>query len=527
MFGYTSQEVIGKSISMLHLSKDDKEFIDPIPTLRETGEFNGDVELFKKSGERIHVALSLSFLRDEQKKPIAMVGYSQDITKRKEIEKELEEQRKILKYQAHYDALTGLPNRALFQDTLLKAIEKAKRHSKQLALFFIDLDRFKQINDSLGHEIGDKVLQDISLRLRDIIRKEDSLARLGGDEFTVLIEDINRGENASILAQKILQSLSEALYIDGHTLYVSCSIGISLFPQDCDSGNKLTMYADAAMYKAKDEGKNNFQFYSSEMTNLAFEHVTLEAGLREAIVNEEFVVYYQPQVDGTSDKLIGMEALVRWNHSTDGLISPAKFIPIAEETGLIIELDQWVMKTAMQQIALWYKKGLNPGVLAMNLAIKQLQKKDFIPMFKELIRETGCKPEWLELEVTEGQIMTNPEDAIKILKELSDLGIELAIDDFGTGYSSLSYLKKLPINKLKVDQSFVKDLPLDEEDAGITKAVIALANSLNLKVIAEGVETQEQKEFLIKNKCINIQGYFYSKPIPKEAMEVILLNGFA
>ncbi|MEA1919852.1 MAG: EAL domain-containing protein, partial [Campylobacterota bacterium] len=440
--------------------------------------------------------------------------------------KKLEEQGKILKYQAHYDALTALPNRALFQDTLFKAIEKAKRHQTQIALFFIDLDRFKQINDSLGHEIGDKVLQEVSLRLKDAVRSEDSIARLGGDEFTVLIENINRVENVSALAEKILNSLSGALYIEEHTLYVSCSIGISLYPHDSSSGDKLTMYADAAMYKAKDEGKNNFQFYSSEMTNLAYEHVTLEAGLRDAIVNEELIVYYQPQVDAVKDKLIGMEALVRWNHPTNGLISPAKFIPIAEETGLIVALDQWVMKTAMRQFSLWYEKGFKPGTLAMNLAMKQLQKQDFISMFKALIQDTGCKAEWLELEVTEGQIMKNPEDAIKILKELSELGIELAIDDFGTGYSSLSYLKKLPINKLKVDQSFVQDLPQDEEDVGITKAVIALANSLNLKVIAEGVEMKEQKEFLLKNSCNHIQGYYYSKPLPADEMEKILQNEF-
>ena len=439
---------------------------------------------------------------------------------------ELEEQRNILKHQAHYDALTALPNRVLFQDTLLKAIEKAKRHATQLALFFVDLDRFKQINDSLGHEIGDKVLQEIALRLKNVVRKGDSIARLGGDEFTVLIENMDRAENASTLAQKILQTLSDALYIEGHTLYVSCSIGISLYPRDSLDKDKLIMYADAAMYKAKDEGKNNFQFYASEMTNLAFEHVTLEAGLRKAIANEELIVYYQPQVDASSDKLVGMEALVRWNHPVKGLISPAKFIPIAEETGLIVALDQWVMKTAMRQLSSWYKRGFNPGILAMNLAIKQLQKQGFTAMFKALIEETGCQSEWLELEVTEGQIMTNPEDAIKILRELSELEIELAIDDFGTGYSSLSYLKKIPITKLKVDQSFVRDLPDDEEDAGITKAVIALAHSLNLKVIAEGVETKEQKEFLLKNSCHYIQGYYYSKPLLAHDIEKILQNGF-
>ena len=262
------------------------------------------------------------------------------------------------------------------------------------------------------------------------------------------------------------------------------------------------------------------------MTELAFERVAMETSLRAGLENEEFVVYYQPQVNGATDTLIGMEALVRWQHPTMGLVSPAKFIPLAESTGLIVELDRYVMKTAMTQIVRWHKEGLNPGVLAMNLAVKQLKQADFISMFKELIEETSCKSEWLELEVTESQIMTNPDEAIQILQKISDLGVELAVDDFGTGYSSLAYLKKLPIDKLKIDQIFVRDLPDDKEDAAIAKAVIALANSLHLKVIAEGVETKEQRDFLVKNGCHKIQGYFYSKPVPTDEIESILRNGF-
>ena len=262
------------------------------------------------------------------------------------------------------------------------------------------------------------------------------------------------------------------------------------------------------------------------MTEQVLERVVMETSLRSGLKNGEFVVYYQPQVNGTKNIIIGMEALVRWKHPTKGLVSPTKFIPLAESTGLIVELDRYVMKTAMAQVSQWYKEGLSPGILAMNLAVKQLQKKDFIPIFKKLMKETNCKSEWIELEVTEGQIMTHPEEAIKILQEISDLGIELAVDDFGTGYSSLAYLKRLPINKLKIDQTFVRDLPDCEEDVGITKAVIALANSLNLKVIAEGVETKAQRDFLVENGCENIQGYFYSKPIPADEFENILRNGF-
>jgi len=279
------------------------------------------------------------------------------------------------------------------------------------------------------------------------------------------------------------------------------------------------------MYKAKAEGRNNFQFYSSEMTELAFERVVMETSLRAALEHKDFVVYYQPQVDAKKNILIGMEALVRWKHQTIGMVSPAKFIPLAESTGLIVELDRFVMRSAMTQITKWYDDGLNPGVLALNLAVKQLGQKDFFTMLNTMMEETGCRAEWLEFEVTEGQIMTNPEEAIKILNQISDMGIELAVDDFGTGYSSLSYLKKLPIDKLKIDQSFIRDLPDDEEDVGIAKAVIALSNSLNLRVIAEGVETVEQKEFLIENGCKNIQGYFYAKPMPSDEMEDFLLKG--
>jgi len=280
------------------------------------------------------------------------------------------------------------------------------------------------------------------------------------------------------------------------------------------------------MYKAKDEGRNNYQYYNSTMTELAFERVIMEASLREALEKEEFVVYFQPQVNGVTDKLIGMEALVRWQHSTMGIVSPDKFIPLAESTGLIVELDRYVMKTAMTQLSKWYKDGLNPGILAMNLSVKQLKQKDFIQILESLIKETECKSEWIELEVTESQIMSNPEEAIKILQAISDIGIKLAVDDFGTGYSSLSYLKKLPIDKLKIDREFIKDLPDDEEDSAITKAVISLAKSLNLKVIAEGVETKEQRDFIVESGCEYIQGYFYSKPVPSSEFENILRDEF-
>ncbi len=453
---------------------------------------------------------------------ISKMEVIRNITEKKRAQEKLIKQQEELLYQAYHDALTGLPNRVLLYDRLAQGIEKVKRDDTKLALLFIDLDRFKEINDSLGHDIGDEVLKIVTARLNQVTRDEDSLARLGGDEFTILMQNLNDGQDASILAQKILKVLSEPIKVEDNELYISSSIGISLCPEDGDKAKDLLKYADSAMYRAKDEGRNNFQFYSSDMTKIAFERVVMEASLREALKREEFVVYYQPQINATKDILIGMEALVRWKHPSLGIVSPDKFIPLAESTGLIVELDRFVMKSAISQVAKWYKDGLNPGILALNLSVKQLQQKDFLDFLKAIMKKYDYKSEFLELEVTESQIMENPKEAVKILNEIQDLGIELAIDDFGTGYSSLAYLKKLPIDKLKIDHSFVKELPFDDEDVAITRAVIALAKSLNLKIIAEGVETKKQRDFILENGCENIQGYYYSKPLSSYKMKIFL-----
>lgn len=476
-------------------------------------------------GSKVLLSTSKAPFYNEEQRVIGVMGVSRDITEKKIIEDELREQKSILAYQAHHDALTTLPNRTLFHDRFEQSIEKAKRNGSKVALLFVDLDHFKEINDSLGHDVGDEILKIVTRRLKASKRESDTLARLGGDEFTIIVEDLHHTQDISSMADKILYSLSQPMNVDDNILYVSCSIGISIYPDDGESPMNLLKYADSAMYKAKEEGRNNFQYYNSTLTELAFERVLMESSLRSAIENEEFVVYYQAQVDGRSNKIIGMEALVRWEHPTMGLIPPSKFIGLAESTGLIVEIDRLVMITAMKQASKWHKEGLDTGTLAMNLTIKQLHRKDFIETLKTMMQESGCRAEYLELEVTEGQIMTHPEEAIKILKNIKSLGIELAIDDFGTGYSSLEYLKRLPIDKLKIDQAFIKDLPGDEEDEGITKAIIALANSLNLKVIAEGVETEEQRDFVVANGCNNIQGYFYSKPLPTDEYEKILRNG--
>jgi len=519
---YSAKEMIGEHITSIYLQEDFDALLENIEILKKEEEQHSIIRLVKKSGTIIFADLSLSLLKDEDGNAYGMVGYSQDITERKKAEDILYEQKNMLDYQAHHDALTGLPNRTLFMDRLHQGIEKAKRNKTELALFFLDLDRFKQINDSLGHEIGDRVLNIITKRLNDVMRQEDTLARLGGDEFTIIMENLKNSQDASILANKILKILEEVMLVDGHSLYISCSIGISVYPKDENDAGNLLKDADAAMYRAKDEGRNNYQFYSAEMTELAFERVVMETSLRQAIENEEFVVYYQAQMDASTDTLIGMEALVRWNHPVMGLVSPAKFIPLAEDTGLIVEIDRLVMKYAMMQFVIWHNEGLNPGVLALNLAVKQLESVNCLHNLHTTMQEYGFQPEWLELEVTEGDVMKNPEEAIVKLKAISDLHVAIAVDDFGIGYSSLSYLKRFPITKLKIDQSFVHDIPEDEEDSAIVKAIIALGKSLNLKLIAEGVETLEQKEFLVKNGCHNIQGYFYSRPLPLEEMRVFL-----
>ena len=454
----------------------------------------------------------------------AYVIFGTDISKQAEDEQLLKEQAKKLSHQANHDTLTNLPNRTLFKDRLSQAIIFSKRNRRNFAVLFIDLDHFKKINDSLGHHVGDEVLIEAANRLKESLREEDTLARLGGDEFTIILQNIKSIQDVSNIAEKIVHRMRQSIQVDNHKLFISSSIGISLYPQDSSKSQDLLKFADTAMYKAKDEGRNNYQFYSSDMTAVAFEKVVMDSSLRIAIKEEQFLVYYQPQFDTSNNQIVGMEALIRWQHPQIGLVSPGKFIPIAEESGLIIEIDSIVMRKAMKQFAQWYTDGLNPGKLALNLSMKQLNEKDFITKLLNTMNSLAFRPQWLELEVTEGQIMNNPNVAIEKLKKISDIGIEIAIDDFGTGYSSLAYLKKLPLDKLKIDQSFIQEVDTDEDDAAITKAIIALGKSLNMKLIAEGVETADQRDFLIAHGCEYIQGYLYGKPMPAKEITKILLK---
>ncbi len=458
----------------------------------------------------------------EYKHKHAYVIFDTDFSEIVRLEEEHKEQAELMEYQAYHDTLTGLPNRALFKDRLQQIIITSKRYKQKFALLFIDLDQFKKINDSLGHHVGDEVLIETAKRFQTILREEDTLSRLGGDEFTVILKNIKTKKDIAKVAQKLINSMKKPLATKHHTLHISSSIGISTYPDDASTQNDLIKFADTAMYKAKEEGRNNFQFYSSEMTERAFERVVLENSLRVAVKEKQFEAYFQPQYDAQKETIVGMEALVRWIHPHVGIISPGEFIPLAQESGLIIEIDKLVMQQAMEQFSQWYEKGLYPGVLALNLSMRQLNENNFITDLLETMDTYNFKASWLELEVTEGQVMSNPEQSIKKLSRLSKLGIEIAIDDFGTGYSSLSYLKKLPLSKLKIDQSFIRDIPKSEDDIAITKAIIALGKSLNLKLIAEGVETKEQRDFIVDNRCEYIQGYYYSKPLNSEAITHLL-----
>jgi len=477
-----------------------------------------------QNGNEKFFELVCSPIFDKNKEFIGIVESSRDISQHIETTLKLKEQRELLTYQAHYDSLTQLPNRTLFHDRLQMAIEKSKRNRTNFALFFIDLDHFKQINDTLGHTYGDGALKEAAKRLTSVLRAQDTLARLGGDEFTVIMDELHTPQDSSKLAQKLLDQFKKPFRLNTHDFYLSCSIGISIYPNDDTSASNLLKFADNAMYKAKDEGRNNFQFYSKDMTEKAFERIVLETSLRQAIKNEEFILYYQPLFNGTSQDIIGLEALIRWKHHSLGIVSPAKFIPLAEETGLIVDVDHWVMRTAMRQIKQWYDAGLKPGKLSLNLAIKNLESSDFIQRLTTMLKQENFDPTWLKLEVLERDVMRKPEENILKLQQIHNLGVALAIDDFGTGQSSLTYLKRFPIDQLKIDQSFVRDVPHDEEDKAIVQAVIALAKALKLDTVAEGVEKLEQLDFLLENGCYNIQGYYFSMPLPDDTMHDMLLK---
>ena len=445
-------------------------------------------------------------LVDSKSRYQGRIWYFRDITERKVSEERIQ-------FLAYYDALTGLPNRTLLQDRLAKALADARRQPDKVAILFLDLDKFKDINDSLGHSVGDLLLQEVAERLKRFAREQDTMARLGSDEFLIMLTHIKDLHDAAVAAERIMDRMTAEFVVQGHSLNVSCTIGISMFPEngvDCDT---LVKNADAAMYSAKADGRNNFRFFTEEMNTQAVERLAVESSLRSALAKNQLFVMYQPQMDIASGKIIGLEALARWQHPKLGLVPPDKFIPIAENSGLIIPIGEWVLRTVCRQAKKWQDEGLPAVSVAVNVSAVQFRQRGFCQLIRSVLQDSGLDPQYLELELTGSLLLANAEVTLSVLKELKSMGITLAIDDFGTGYSSFGYLKQFRVSKLKIDCLFIRDVAVNPDDAAITTAIIGMAKSLHLKVIAEGVENEAQMSFLRAHLCDEIQGYYFSKPL--------------
>ena len=514
--GYRKDEVLGRKPSMLKSGKQGSDFYKMLWMTILAGKIFSEVFVNRrKDGSLYYEEKTITPLKDAQGNITHFVATGKDISERMQAQERLQ-------FMAQHDVLTELPNRALFLDRLKQALARARMHRRLVAVLFLDLDRFKNINDTLGHQIGDLLLQEISHRFLKAVRDGDTVARLSGDEFAFLLEDVPTDEDISFIAEKILDSLKPVFLIDGHDLFVSASIGISLYPNDGEETGTLLRNADVAMYRAKDMGKNNYQFYSAEMSVKAFERLSLESSLRRALEREEFLLYYQPQVDVQTGKILGVEALLRWQHPDLGLVPPNDFIALLEENGLIVPVGEWVMRKACAQVRDWHKAGWDHLSVAVNLSARQFNAPGLVEMVERTTSELGFQRDRLELEITESVIMRHAQVTIDALETLSRMGVQLAVDDFGTGYSSLSYLRRFPIDTLKIDGSFIRDIPHDPDDSAITTAIIVMAQSLKLKVVAEGVETEEQLRYLREHGCHAMQGYLFSKPLPAAELTLLL-----
>lgn len=500
---------------------------NPCP-LREVVDSNAPATLVHsyndESGNQRVVELIASPLRDEEGQITGIVESSRDITDHIAIQQELKKKEKSLDHLAHHDPLTQLPNRLLFTDRLDQSLLSAKRSNSSVALLFIDLDQFKEINDSFGHSLGDLLLQEVSARLQACIRESDTLARLGGDEFTIITGALGRAEDASIIAQHLIDEFKRPCIVDGHRLHVTLSIGISLFPDDGINSEELLRNADTAMYRAKASGRNRYEFYTADMTHQAFERILMVSALRSAIEHQEFILHFQPQIELSSNSIIGAEALIRWQNPEMGLIEPDRFIPVAEKTGLIHSIDLWVLNEVCRKIIRWRQQGYAIPRIAVNISAEHFSNDSLATDVERILERHQLEGSAIELEITEGVILNNPTRASHELNQLREKGIHLAIDDFGTGYSSLSYLKKLPLDRLKIDRSFIMDIPGDQIDQEISRAIIALAKSLKLEVIAEGMETEQQRNFLIREGCNLAQGFLFSKGVSENNFLQLLNN---
>ena len=511
---------VGKNVFDVY-PKDVAQSICDIDTAAKTKQQTYEVELdlMHKDGS-MHTYLMVKFpLRSKENRVFGVCTIGTDISERKLAENALREQQSRLNYMAFHDSLTGLPNRSLFYDRIYQGLARARRSNSKVALMLLDIDRFKNINDSLGHDAGDLMLKAISMRLTEGVRDMDTVARLGGDEFVVVLEGVHDIEDVMFVANKLLTTLSRPVEISGHEISSTVSIGVSLFPDDGADTDELLKHADIAMYKAKEDGKNNCQFYTKGMNATAVNYLLLENDLRRALDLQQFTLHYQPQIDLKSGDLMGVEALVRWQHPERGLVSPAHFIPLAEETGLIVPIGEWVLREACRQQKIWLDSGKNVGKIAVNLSPRQFRQKNFPGKVETILRETKLAAEYLELEITESCAMEHAGETINQLNQLNQMGMYLAIDDFGTGYSSLAYLQRFPIQKLKIDRSFVNDIHDDMNDAAITTTIIGLAHSMQLRVVAEGVETEHQAEWLRQRGCDQAQGFLYAKPMSPKQFE--------
>ena len=473
-----------------------------------------DSEYLWPSGLRIDNTTAVP-IRDDQQRIHRVAVISRDITERRELER-------TLRQRAFHDALTGLPNRLLLSDRISRSIADAGDHGHQFGLMMLDLDHFKEVNDTLGHGVGDRLLAEVASRMQAGVRACDTVARLGGDEFAILLPDVRRGDDLAEMARKILRQFDEPFLIDGRELFVTTSIGIALYPDDSDSIDALYKYADSAMYHAKKMGRNNFQFYAREFTLRLLERMETEAALRKAQKHGELALHYQPQIELQSGRLIGAEALLRWNRPDHGLVGPDCFIRLAEESGLIVDIGEWVLASACRSAVSWNRKRKNPVRIAVNVSTRQFVRNDLAGTVSRILSETGCSPAWLELEITESLLIEDSPDTASTLEALHRMGISIAIDDFGTGYSALSYLHRFPVRQIKIDRSFVQGVPAQRDKRELTRAMLSIAAALGLETVAEGVESPQQADYLLAHGCRQAQGYLFGQPMPAAEFEAVL-----
>lgn len=514
--GYSPEEVMGQIPSILNSGKQDQSFYAAMwETLKKEGKWNGEIWNRRKDGAVYPEWLSITAVHDDNGSTSHYIGIFTDITKRKHDEERIQ-------HLAHHDPLTGLPNRLLLEDRIEQAILKSRRSGKHTAIMFLDLDRFKNINDTLGHDVGDLLLIEAAQRGTSVLRETDTLSRLGGDEFIVVLPEIDTAQDAAQVARKLLQGISQPYYLAGHELRVTASLGIALCPDDGRSVSELLRNADTAMYRAKEDGRNLYCFYSADMSMTALGELLLESHLRTALDHAELILHYQPKFDAKTGSLVGAEALMRWQHPQHGLIPPGRFIPLAEECGLISALGEWALRTACRQQRLWLDAGLMTVPIAVNVSAQQFAQQNLPVLIAGILEEHGIPAELIDLELTESLLVRNASQTTSTLKLLRDMNISMAIDDFGTGYSSLSYLNRFPVQALKIDRAFVQDIDEAGEQVKLAPAIIALAHSMGMHVIAEGIETQAQADFLSMHECDQFQGYLYARPMPAEEFSKLI-----